>query len=173
MKKQFEQDKIAAQTAANVAANNAALKEWFQRNPTVVDCVANIQMFVYYMDFEAALQPEDFDFAFRHLKDNLALTTVHVPTPEEIEEADAKQRKTLKLPAAHEQIRRAIANNGDDLPDVWYNHDISTAESLKALARQDFHKFRMLVQRFGSTKIDARMGVVPQQQVATVYKAKF
>jgi hypothetical protein len=160
----YKMDKLAADNAAK-------MQEWFQCNPTVVACTANEKMLRYYLDFSEPLELVDFDFAKTQLGNQLA--TANIPTVEDVNAAEEKHRKQLKLPAVNEQVRRII-KNGEELPQEWYGRNIGTPENLRALARSDFPLFKRLVDRYGSHVVDARMGATKQpQQVGSSASFKF
>lgn len=84
---QFEQDKLAAENAAQREQNVATYKAWLVKHPELVDCIANQKMFEEYLDWEDEFTAADLDFALGNLSSRLRLATQRVPTLEETKAA--------------------------------------------------------------------------------------
>ena len=160
----FNQDKGAALAEAQRQQNLIAYKNWVARRPEVRDCEANLKMFQSYMDFTDPLVDADFDFALGNLRSSLALQ--RIPTQEEIVAAENKHRKRLSLPELQQLARdENPAPTRTPLPNEFFGYDVSTAKALKTLAKNNVTAFRALCSRYGTDKVNERLGVAAPKQV--------
>jgi hypothetical protein len=167
----FETDTIEAANVATREANLTTYKTWLLANPKIVDCTANLLMLESYMDFsEREFTPAEFDFALSNITLN-NLATQRVMTEEEVVKAENKHRRSLNLPQLHELCRSENpATTRGELPDSWYNADISTGDALRKLVKVNLPSFRALIRRFGVEVVNERLGVKPAAQVGKSIK---
>jgi G:T/U-mismatch repair DNA glycosylase len=84
---QFEQDKVAAETAAQYDQNLVLYRAWIKKHPEVADCTANEKAFQEYLDWEDSFVESDLDFALGNLRSRLSLAIQRIPTAEETKQS--------------------------------------------------------------------------------------
>lgn len=162
----FEQSKQADARAAQIAAKAEALKQWLaDKHPDIPYSEAVKRAFMEDMgDAFLVATSEDFEYSL-----NTSATEFvrqRVPTPEEVVAAENKHRKRLSLPELQQLARdENPAPQRTALPNEFFGYDVSTPKALKTLAKNNVTAFRALCNRYGTDKVNERLGVAAPKQV--------
>ena len=84
---QYEQDKLAAENAAQYQSNLETYNRWLEKHPDINPCIANQKAFEEYLDWADEFTPADLDFALGNMLNRVQLATQRIPTPEETKAA--------------------------------------------------------------------------------------
>jgi len=152
---QYEQDKLAVESAAQDTQNLAIYKGWLVQHPHVADCIANEKVFREYMDFSDELTEADFDFAYGNLGDRV-LAIQRVPTAEEtkaalidkiIERLQTTNNKHWQIPH-NVQIERAKMQFWSLEQLTARLNEVVRAQTLNALSPEERQKIVVEARRY-------------------------